>query len=461
MIHGGMSSMLNKQEDPFQLLIDSIEDYAIYMLDRTGHVVTWNRGAELNKGFTRREVLGKHFRIFFVPEDIAAGVPDEELSVAASTGRCAGEGWRLHKSGTRFWAGFVLTAMRNAAGELVGFAKITRDLSDQKRSEGALLAVSAALREERDRLQEERDRFHAAAESSLDAFYICQSVRDESGEIEDFVFTYLNSNVEQMISIPRSGLLGRRMCEVLPVNCENGMLQRYKDVVETGEPLVHEFPVQDRDVKSSWIRVQAVKLRDGVAITASDITRRKRDEDRILHMAQHDDLTGLPNRSVMADRAGQAIKRAKRYGHRMAVLMIDLDGFKRVNDALGHHAGDAVLIEIANRLQASIRDQDTVIRVGGDEFVVVIPELFYERDLDTFAQKLLVNLRPPIKVKGQSVGVTCSIGIAIYPDHASTFESLLSKADTGMYAAKSRGKNQIDFVKVADGGEIESPASPL
>jgi PAS domain S-box-containing protein len=327
--------LLLEEHDAFQLMIESICDYAVYMLDCSGHVLTWNRGAELNKGYTSNEILGRHFKMFFTPEDSLAGAAERELAVARTLGRFSGEGWRLHKSGARFWASCVLTAMRSPQGELLGFVKITRDLTDRKKQEDALLAMDAALREERDRLQAERDRFLAAAESSLDSLYICEAVRNKDGEIEDFLFTYLNSNVEKMVSVPRSKMLGCKMCEVLPVNRSSGLFERYKDVVLTGKPLVLEFAIEDRDVKSAWMRVQAVKLRDGIAITASDITERKSNEARILHMAHHDALTGLPNRSIMGDRVNQAIKSAKRRGIHMAVLLIDLDNFKQINDSLG------------------------------------------------------------------------------------------------------------------------------
>jgi PAS domain S-box-containing protein len=169
------------EHDSFQLMIEAICDYAVYMLDCTGHVVTWNRGAELSKGYTSAEILGKHFKILFTPEDSLAGEAEKELDIAREAGRFSAEGWRLHKNGSRFWASVVLTAIRDPQGELLGFVKVLRDLTDRKRQEDALLAMDAALREERDRLQEERDRFLAAAESSLDSIYICKAVRNQDG----------------------------------------------------------------------------------------------------------------------------------------------------------------------------------------------------------------------------------------------------------------------------------------
>jgi diguanylate cyclase (GGDEF)-like protein/PAS domain S-box-containing protein len=430
------------EHDSFQLMIEAICDYAVYMLDCTGHVVTWNRGAELSKGYTSAEILGKHFKILFTPEDSLAGEAEKELDIAREAGRFSAEGWRLHKNGSRFWASVVLTAIRDPQGELLGFVKVLRDLTDRKRQEDALLAMDAALREERDRLQEERDRFLAAAESSLDSIYICKAVRNQDGEIEDFLFTYLNSNVETMVSIPRPRMLGCRMCEVLPVNRSSGLFDRYKQVVLTGEPLVLELPINDHDVKCAWIRVQAVKLHDGVAITASDVTGRKSDEARILHLAHHDALTGLPNRSIMDDRVGQAIKSARRRDCRMAVLLIDLDNFKQINDSLGHQAGDEVLCGVATRLRAALRESDTVIRIGGDEFVIVVPELIKKDDIHHLEKKISAHIGEPMLIGDQSLQVTCSIGSALYPDDAEDADALISHADTAMYAAKRGGSGR-------------------
>jgi PAS domain S-box-containing protein len=262
----------------FRLLVDSIEDYAIYLLDCTGRVLTWNRGAELNKGYTPSEVLGQHYSLFFVPEDVESGIPDREVGIAAVNGRCAGEGWRIRKNGERFWASFALTAIRSEAGKLLGYAKVIRDISDRKRHEDALLRLEAVLRRERDRLR-------AVANSSMDAVYICEAVRDRIGEIEDFVFTYVNENVEDMVRIPRERLLGGRMCELFPLHRSTGLFEAYKQVVITGKPFLTEVSAQDVNIKIEWARVKVVPSEDGVAITVSDISARKLAEERLAQLS--------------------------------------------------------------------------------------------------------------------------------------------------------------------------------
>jgi diguanylate cyclase (GGDEF)-like protein len=284
----------------------------------------------------------------------------------------------------------------------------------------------------------------------MDSLYICSAVRDGAGAIVDFVFAYLNSNVQKMVSLSCEQMLGKRMCELLPVNRSLGLFDLYCKVVESGEPLVHEFAVTDNDVISTWIRIQAVKVRDGIAITASDITARKRDEASILHLAHHDPLTGLINRSLLLERIEQAIENAKRYGSKFGLLLIDLDGFKQVNDTLGHAAGDAVLVMTAQRLHAAVRAIDSVIRMGGDEFLVVLRDIDEMRHLTLCASKILGVVQDPYPLNNQWVRITCSVGAAMYTGAALTCEDLIGHADAAMYTAKRRGKNQVEVYAHAE-----------
>lgn len=173
----------------------------------------------------------------------------------------------------------------------------------------------------------------------------------------------------------------------------------------------------------------------------SDITERKRHEERLAQMAFYDALTGLPNRSLLEDRLRQSMAVAQRSKHPLAVLYLDLDGFKPVNDRFGHHVGDQLLCVVAERLRECVRNSDTVSRVGGDEFVIVLSDMSGEGFAKRIAQKVLEVIRTPVELAGTSVSVSASIGIAYYPEDGASVEELLLSADQAMYDIKHGGKN--------------------
>ena len=175
--------------------------------------------------------------------------------------------------------------------------------------------------------------------------------------------------------------------------------------------------------------------------TRRALTLRREAEERAEHLAHHDGLTGLPNRRLLEDRLLQAIAFARRRDHRMAILFIDLDGFKAVNDNLGHDGGDQLLKQAASRLLAATRNGDTVARLGGDEFVVSLTQLAQAGDAGRVAEKLIEVLAAPYQIKGEIVRVTASIGLALYPEHGSDDETLMKAADAALYVAKTSGKN--------------------
>ena len=195
----------------------------------------------------------------------------------------------------------------------------------------------------------------------------------------------------------------------------------------------------------SWMQSSEVRDAQGqrshyIAVL-TDITERKRNEQELRYLANYDTLTGLPNRTLLAERLGHAVIRARRGGHKVAVLFLDLDRFKHVNDSMGHAAGDRMLKAAGSRLRDNIRDGDTVARIGGDEFTVILEELADAGEAERVAQKLISAFEKPLELNdGQDVVISPSIGISIYPDHAQTPTDLLKFADTAMYQAKDRGR---------------------
>lgn len=170
-------------------------------------------------------------------------------------------------------------------------------------------------------------------------------------------------------------------------------------------------------------------------------------EERLRHLSEHDILTGLPNRLLLDDRLQTGIERAKRFGTSLGLLMVDLDGFKEVNDAFGHHVGDMVLCELASRMSAAVRTTDTVARMGGDEFIILLPDLHAADEAEMIAAKIVAGSSIPIRVDEAPVSVTVSIGVATYPQEGPDADSLLRCADEAMYAAKQEGKNQLQVYR--------------
>ncbi len=176
-----------------------------------------------------------------------------------------------------------------------------------------------------------------------------------------------------------------------------------------------------------------------------EIFERMQAEERVWHLAHHDALTGLPNRSLLLDRLNQALAQGDRNVHKVAVMFLDLDRFKSINDTLGHAVGDELLKQVSQRLKAGIRAIDTVSRLGGDEFVVVLQELMFPDDATLVAEKILAALQPTVRVDEHELHVTPSIGIAVYPDDGRDAYTLLKNADTAMYHAKAAGRNNFQF----------------
>jgi diguanylate cyclase (GGDEF)-like protein/PAS domain S-box-containing protein len=183
----------------------------------------------------------------------------------------------------------------------------------------------------------------------------------------------------------------------------------------------------------------------GMVFTINDLTNTLQISSKIAHLATHDSLTGLPNRILLQENIANAILAANRNATCFAILFIDLDGFKKVNDGMGHTIGDLLLKEVANRLCTDMRQLDTAARWGGDEFVVLLNHLPTEETISPIANKLLQRLSPPYHFAGQQLYVTPSIGISIYPKDGLTSETLLTHADTAMYRVKHKGKNNYSF----------------
>ncbi|HJW56205.1 MAG TPA: EAL domain-containing protein [Burkholderiaceae bacterium] len=199
-----------------------------------------------------------------------------------------------------------------------------------------------------------------------------------------------------------------------------------------------------------WVSVNVSTLREDpeglrFIFAVEDISQRKQAEEKLAFIASHDALTSLPNRILAEDRLSNALIYARRARRCLAVMFVDLDRFKHINDSLGHGAGDTVIVEVARRLSAAVRTGDTVSRLGGDEFVVILADVAQEADIESITRAILHSMYQPMRITGQEIFVSASIGVAVYPKDGQDSASLLRNADTAMYRAKDFGRNNVQF----------------
>jgi diguanylate cyclase (GGDEF)-like protein/PAS domain S-box-containing protein len=203
------------------------------------------------------------------------------------------------------------------------------------------------------------------------------------------------------------------------------------------------------EIYPEWLSISAVRDENGIinqyAAIFSDITERKKREKKIHELAYFDELTGLANRRLFQDRLEQALANAKRHDHQLAVLFLDLDLFKRINDTLGHQAGDEALRQVARRLQKASRAGESVARLGGDEFTMLVPECDGIEEIEKLAQRIVAQFELPFQIQHNELVLTTSVGISIYPQHGGTISELLKFADAAMYQAKESGRNKYSL----------------
>ncbi|SFB91950.1 bifunctional diguanylate cyclase/phosphodiesterase [Massilia yuzhufengensis] len=361
----------------------------------------------------------------------------------------------LRYTSTRALNGFPLVAVAglSEAEQMAGFRQQRRAwLLGASAGTALLLLVVAfvsawswqlAKARRRERLAQQT--YAAASEASLDAFFVLRTMRDAGGAVCDFLIEDTNTRAEQLTGLSRARMEGKPMSVMLPTYFSMGIFADLAAVATDGVAREAEWQSQLLPVAERWLHRQVVPVEGGVVAIVRDITERKLAEQRIRHLAHHDDLTGLPNRSLLRDRLGQAIRDAERKGKSVGLAFIDLDGFKLVNDGLGHNAGDELLKVVGERMGRCLRRNDTLARFGGDEFVILLPDLSGDpMAITPLLEKVRQAVTEPVEVEGQEVQVSCSMGVVLYPRDGGDANTLMMNADAAMYRAKEN-KDSFQF----------------
>jgi len=311
---------------------------------------------------------------------------------------------------------------------------------------GMISAWSWQLAKARRRERRAHETYAAASEASLDAIFVLRCVHGADGAVLDFTIEETNSRAEQLTGFAKDAMRGKRISQLLPFYRTNGMFEEFARVARDGAAADVEWQALSTPAAGRWLQRQVVPVEGGVVATVRDITERKLTEERIRHLAHHDELTGLPNRTLIRDCLEQAVRDAHRSGACLALAFVDLDGFKLVNDGLGHNAGDELLKVVAARMRGCLRHGDTLGRLGGDEFVILLPDV---ADSAAVLNPLLESIRDavgePVLVDGQAVQVGCSMGVVMYPRDGDDPKTLMMNADAAMYRAKDLGKHNFQF----------------
>lgn len=464
---------LRQATQKLQALINA-SPLAIVVRDADGRIERWNPAAERMFGWTESEVLNRV--VPWYPPGKEEEGPRYRNTILRGEAFSGVEAVRLRKDGTPLTVSVSGAPILNDKGSAVGLLVIVADITARKRFElrqevqtaiTALLAESRTVEEALDKVIQtfcEKLGWVCGARRVLDTQVNMLRCAEAWGngvpQVMEFVAetrALLTPSTSKHTGVARRVWDGGAPVWITDVQ-EDPEMKRAAAARKAGLHTALGFPVMIAhefygvmEFFAQEVRPRDAGLIDFAQQLGSQIGQfiaRKQAEQDLLFVATHDPLTGLPNRTMFGDHLSQALAQARRYNRRLALLFVDLDGFKVVNDTFGHDAGDVLLREIATRLRACLREGDVIGRIGGDEFVVLIEEFDDPARLELVARKALDTVARPVLVRGHECQVTGSVGISQYPQDGKDSQALLRNADSAMYRAKEQGKNRWQFYSV-------------
>ncbi len=428
---------LKNSEERYRTTLEQMQD-GYYELDLHGNYTYANNAAEKILGVTRENLIGQSYRLVVPAEEVEplyhvynevykSGIPNKGFAHKM-----------VRKDGSIIYLDTSVDLRRNEKGEVIGFKSVGRDVTGRRQLELEL------------QLSEEK--YRSILEEMEDAYYEV----DLSGN-----FLFVNEATSRHTGYSREELTTMNFRQITFEEDINPVFTAFNNVYRSGEPnkgYSHRMIKKDGNIGYVEAAVSMLKDKQGKIIgfraVSRDVTERKKLEQKLADMATHDFLTGLPNRILLIDRFQVAVAQAARNNYKLAVMSLDLDRFKEVNDTLGHAAGDELLKAISGRLLNVLRSSDTVARVGGDEFLLLLQEIHYPEDATLIAEKILESCKEPLHVAGNELFISSSIGIALFPDNGETLDMLMRKSDAAMYYSKRNGGSQFKIFNGSDQLEL-------
>lgn len=395
-----------------------------------------NRLEMVNPAFAHIHGYEPHELIGVSPGEVFAPECMLRLEAHESVPSCAindvtFETTHYKKDGSPVAVSVHITVLKDETGTVKQRIANIQDISDRKKAESELTVTN--------------ERYTQIFDNSIDPIYLLEVTPDKR-----FIHLEINPAYLNVSGMDKEMIVGRYVDELEDRTIRETLMKKFQACLDAGTKIdyISEFdlPTGHKIFHSALTPMRDEKGRiDRIIGIARDITERRLIEKQIEFMAHHDALTGLPNRTFANAKMEKAISYAKKTDTKAALLFIDLDGFKTINDSMGHTVGDAVLKLVASRLKKTIRASDTISRQGGDEFLLILSDIEEITDVITIAEKLLHEFEQSFSVEDQLLSLSASIGISIYPEQGETFEALLQNADTAMYKAKESGKNTYRF----------------
>ena len=424
---------LRESEEKYRTILEKMEE-GLFELDLKGNI-TFVNDAECRKlGYSREELTGMNYRQF------------QDENTAKKTRQIFSEVYKkeepiqlldveiIRKNGSKAFNEISVSLLKDKEGKATGFRGISRDVTVRRQMEEMI------------RQSEEKYR---TIINEVDEWYF---EIDLAGNV-----IFVNDAIVRSVGYPPERLIGLNYKSFTSKERSGEVFKIFRQVYETREPIKnfpYEFVLPDGKITFFELSVFP-KLDDqgkvvGFRGVGHDVTERKRTEEQLNYIATHDLLTGLPNRMLLMDRLKMATAQAKRNAQKLALMMLDLDNFKNVNDSLGHMVGDKLLKEISLRLTGRLRQNDTICRLGGDEFIILLPAIERVEDAVEVAKIILESFEQSFICNDHLINSSISIGIAIYPDDAQDIDVLMKNADMAMYYVKAHGRNGYHLFSYAN-----------